>query len=99
MALTNDELDEMWSVCNMMPYMSLTEHSIDKHWALQTKCLQGSHVQENRTAENLKEALQTAIQEWQIHKKKNLLRDHGQRSKYSRGYQAAEMAVVKLFRP
>ena len=38
LALTTD----MWSSCNMMPYMSVTAHFVSKDWKLETKCLQTS---------------------------------------------------------
>ncbi|KAK9977066.1 hypothetical protein ABG768_018887, partial [Culter alburnus] len=34
LALTTD----MWSSCNIMPYMSVTVHYVNKEWTLQSKC-------------------------------------------------------------
>lgn len=59
-ALTTD----LWSSPKMAPYMSLTFHYMDKEWTLEAKCLQTSFLPEDHTAENLKDALVTALEEW-----------------------------------
>lgn len=62
LALTTD----MWSSCNMMPYMSVTVHYVNKEWTLQSKCLQTSVMLESHTADNLEEALRHAINNWKL---------------------------------
>ncbi|KAI2662058.1 E3 SUMO-protein ligase ZBED1 [Labeo rohita] len=66
LALTTD----MWSSCNMMPYMSVTAHYVSKEWTLKSKCLQTSFMPESHTPDNLEEALQESIHEWKIEEKK-----------------------------
>nr|XP_055030442.1 E3 SUMO-protein ligase ZBED1-like [Misgurnus anguillicaudatus] len=66
LALTTD----MWSSCNMMPYMSVTAHYVSKEWTLKSKCLQTSFMPESHTADNLEEALQESVHEWKIEEKK-----------------------------
>ncbi|XP_052432606.1 E3 SUMO-protein ligase ZBED1-like [Carassius gibelio] len=65
LALTTD----MWSSCNMMPYMSVTAHYINKEWTLQSKCLQTCFMPESHTADNLEEALREAINDWKLQEK------------------------------
>ncbi|CAM4608395.1 unnamed protein product [Leuciscus chuanchicus] len=65
LALTTD----MRSSCNMMPYMSVTVHYVNKEWTLQSKCLQTSFMPESHTADNLEEALREAINDWKLQEK------------------------------
>ncbi|KAK0140604.1 Zinc finger BED domain-containing protein 1 [Merluccius polli] len=65
LSLTTD----MWSSCNMMPYMSVTVHYVNKEWTLQSKCLQTSFMPERHTADNLEEALRGSINGWKIQEK------------------------------
>ncbi|XP_067226603.1 E3 SUMO-protein ligase ZBED1-like [Chanodichthys erythropterus] len=65
LALTTD----MWSSCNMMPYMSVTVHYVNKNWTLQSKCLQTCFIPESHTADNLEEALREAINDWKLQEK------------------------------
>lgn len=62
LALTTD----MWSSCNMMPYMSV--HYVNKKWTLQSKCLT-CFMPESHTADNLKEALREEINDWKLQEK------------------------------
>lgn len=59
-ALTTD----MWSSRDMTPYMSLTCHYISSDWEQESKCLLTSFFPENHTADNLRDALQAALEEW-----------------------------------
>lgn len=59
----------MWSSCNMMPYMSVTVHYVNKEWTLQSKCSQTCFMPESHTADNLEEALCEAINDWKLQEK------------------------------
>lgn len=66
LALTTD----MWSSCNMMPYMSVTAHYVNQEWRMQSKCLQTSFMPETHSADNLEDALRSTIMEWNIQEKR-----------------------------
>lgn len=57
---------DMWSSIDMTPYLSLTVHFINKEWKMVSKCLQTSFFPENHTAENLADALEEALCDWQL---------------------------------
>lgn len=61
---------DMWSSCNMTPYMSLTVHYLATDWTLQSKCLETRHVPENHTAETIAECLRCILSDWALDEKK-----------------------------
>lgn len=52
---------DMWSARNMKPYMGITFHTITKEWSFESKCLQTTLFEEAHTAENLSDALESAV--------------------------------------
>ena len=57
---------DMWSSVNMSPYMALTVHIINKDWKLVSLCLQTSFFPDDHTAENLANALQEQLADWNL---------------------------------
>ena len=57
---------DMWSSIGLKPYMSYTIHFIDNDWTLQNRCLQAQFFPESHTGENIAEAMQSALDSWNL---------------------------------
>ena len=56
----------MWSSKELKPYMSYTLHFIDNDWTLQNRRLQAQFFPESHTGENIAEAMQSALDSWNL---------------------------------
>ena len=57
---------DMWSSIGLKPYMSYTVHYIDCDWNLRNRCLQTNFFPESHTRENIAEAMQSALNTWNL---------------------------------
>ena len=57
---------DMWSSNTMEPYMSYTEHFIDSHWKLQSRCLETLYTPADHTAENLADGMKEILENWNL---------------------------------
>ena len=57
---------DMWYSIGMKPYLSLTVHSVDCDWKLQSRCLQIAFMPQDHTADNLSAALSDVLDAWQL---------------------------------
>uniref|UniRef100_A0A1X7T419 Uncharacterized protein n=1 Tax=Amphimedon queenslandica TaxID=400682 RepID=A0A1X7T419_AMPQE len=56
----------MWSSIGLTPYMSFTQHFIDKDWKLNSLALAAHFLPEDYTADILVDALKVTMSEWSL---------------------------------
>lgn len=80
--------------------MSLTIHFTDKNdWKMSSKCLQTYFFPEDHNADNIAEALQEAMQEWNLDPSKLSAVTTNNGANYRSSDKKTGLAVAKLFRP
>lgn len=57
---------DMWSSANSSSYISYTVHFLDDEWCLRSRCLQTMFMPEDHTGENIAEAMQAALEAWDL---------------------------------
>lgn len=63
---------DMWSSMTSEPYLSYTVHFIGEDWDLQSVCLETLYLPEDHSADNLAEAFENVLDQWQLDASKQM---------------------------
>ena len=88
---------DLWTSCSNHPYLSYTAHFIDSNWQLQSFCLNTVPLFEDHTGQNITEALEDILDNWELSPENLVATTTDNGSNFVAGFAALDWTRISCF--